>query len=159
MSYNHATKTMTFGPADKVAAATASAARKPRASRKATAPDEHVERMHSGFNTLFAEGSPEMQHPWAGIIANLVVSVLGVYSACSVAAYIGIAAAVMTTSAFFGFVITFIAGFILIVQALRAGSVVGSYVATGKFETDYQRAKAWTVNKFGSLTKRAVITA
>lgn len=158
MSYNAATKTMTFGPADKAAA---SAAKKPRAAKKATVVEDAQERvtqkerdgfndylndLHSKFNETFScEFS--IKYPIVGMVVNLVVSGLGIYAGIQAAAWLGFGAAVFTGSMFIGYVVSFIAGFMLAVQALRAGAAAGAYFATGKFENDYQRAKSWVSDK------------
>lgn len=158
MSYNAATKTMTFGPAGKAAA---SATKKPRAAKKATVVEdaqervtqeerdsfnEHVDGMFSKFNETFSYEF-SIKYPIMGMVVNLVTTGLGLYTGIQAAAWLGFGAAVLTGSMFIGFVVSFIAGFSFAIQALRAGAAAGAYFATGKFEHDYQRAKSWVSDK------------
>jgi hypothetical protein len=105
-----------------------------------------IDERYESFAQMFAEFGV-LKYPIAGAIVNVVTTCLGFYAGMHVAAWIGIAAILTTGSAFLGMVIAFIGGFIAVIQALRMGAVAGSYIATGKFEDDYQSVKGW-------LTKR-----
>ena len=160
MSYNAATKTMTFGPAGKASASATKS--KPRASKKATVVEDVQDKTQSKFDETYAnferlfDFNVDIKYPVIGMVVNLVTTGLGLYTGIQAAAWLGFGAAVFTGSMFIGYVVAFIAGFMLTIQALRFGAAAGSYMATGKFEHDYQRAKNWISNKFAGITKRSV---
>lgn len=136
----------------------APATKKPRAAKKATVVEqpmdaderakleETLERVQSNFNRIF-DVDIDIKYPIMGMVVNLVTTGLGLYTGIQAAAWLGFGAAVFTGSMFIGYVVSFIAGFMLAVQALRAGAAAGAYFATGKFEHDYQRAKSWVSDK------------
>ncbi len=107
---------------------------------------KHVEDKFSDFESLFAEFGV-LRYPLAGALTNVVASVFGIYGAVVTAAWIGLGALLLTGSGFVSFLITIVTAFVLAIEALRFGAVAGKYVATGKFEDDYQRARGWLASK------------
>jgi hypothetical protein len=105
-----------------------------------------VDERYESFAQMFAEFGV-LKYPVAGAIVNIVTTCLGFYAGLQVAAWVGVAALLMTGSMFIGMLVGFIGAFFAAVQALRMGAAVGSYIATGKFEDHYQSAKGWLAER------------
>lgn len=120
---------------------------KGRFTRKATIVDETIEQERmAAFEELFEELAGK--YPVAGFIVNLAVSTLGLMAAYHVAIALFIGTILYTGSLFFAFLLAMLAAVIGAIQALRLGVKVAWYVASGRFETDYQNAKNWLTGKF-----------
>ena len=107
----------------------------------------------TAFKEMFGFDAPlpTARYPIAGFVMNLVVCAIGGYAAGYFATYVGVASVVMSGIAFIGicaYVLAMVIGF---VATMRAGAVVGKYIAYGQFEDDYQAAKGWVCEKASSL--------
>lgn len=124
-------------------------------ARKQTLVDDtvDVDAKYTQFSDLFEEFG-QIKYPFAGVLVNLVTSAFGIYAGMHTAAWIGVAALLVTGSTFLGMLTAFIAGFIFAIQSLRAGAYVGKYVATGEFEEHYQQARGWISDKLSGLNKK-----
>lgn len=82
-------------------------------------------------------------------IANVAVCAVGSYAAGCVAGALGVAAMLLTGSTFLAYCIYFIVMIAGIVASMLAGSKVAQYIALGKVDQDYARAKSWIASKIG----------
>lgn len=114
----------------------------------ASAESEYLNQKYAQFREILED--MVVPYPLWGAVTNIAVSAFGVYGAIQVATWLGVGALLFTGSTFIAMTIALLAAFVLCLDALRIGSICARYVATGKFESDYQRSKAWLSDKFSS---------
>lgn len=95
----------------------------------------------------------EIKHPWLGVLAQIGTIAVGFATSIIIASTIANLVAAGTTSMFvvgIALALYYFIGFIGCIMSFRAASVVGDYVANGKFEEHYQDAKSWIKGLFSS---------
>lgn len=136
---------------------------KGRFTRKPTVIDTVVEvgtddERYAAFKALFED--LDMKYPMAGFIVHLAVSAAGLVAGYHVAAALSLGTMLFSGSQLLSFLIGMLAFVWSCIEALRAGAIAARYVASGRFEDDYQRAKGWTLDKvrnIGAFGKKFVM--
>jgi hypothetical protein len=108
---------------------------RPRSARAATA--QIIEDAYRPIDDAVV-----LKYPILGALMNIATVAVGVYSAIHIAAYIGVAALIMSGSAFLGMLVALLASLVGIIQALQAGAYIGRYMSTGQFTVDWHNAKS-----------------
>lgn len=134
---------------------------KGRFTRKPTAIEADVgmdDERYAAFESLLEDLG--MKYPMAGFIVHLAVSAAGLVVGYHVAAALALGTLLFTGSLLFSFLIGMLAFVWGCVEAIRTGALAARYVASGRFEDDYQRAKGWALDKVrnvGAFGKKFVM--
>lgn len=133
---------------------------KPAAKSKATVTGEPLEPgTESAYFEQFANMFEQFKIPsgrrmLVSVVMNFLTAGLTMYVGFSITGMLLLGAAALTTSAFIGFMVSFMGFALSLYAGIILGAKVGKYIALGQIDDDAKRARAWISNKWNSVKER-----
>lgn len=130
-----------------------------KATEQVTQPVDELEdnndRAFFDYAALF-EGFkiPSGRRMLTSVVLNFVTVGLTMYCGFSLTGMLLIAAALLTSSSFLAFMISFTGMALSIYAGVILGAKVGKYIALGQIDEDSKRARAWIGDKWSSFKNK-----
>lgn len=123
-----------------------------------TSDDEQLETTSSYFEqmqSMFEQFKiPSGRRMLVSVIMNFLTAGVTMYAGFSLTGMLLMGAALLTSSAFIGFMISFMGFALSLYAGIILGAKVGKYIALGQIDDDAKRARAWISNKWNSVKER-----